>query len=173
MAAVSICAAALGTALFAAGLGRGLSGRLAPAFLLALLTAGGVESARWIRHDLLTHRTGAREVADQLAPAVASLPPRALAFRAPEPDAIAFRLFRTGRSWSGVPSADAVAREAAGGSVRFWAYRASAPAGPDAPGADVRAWLDANARDVSPEIDARAGRPTGLRVFVPAAPAAR
>jgi hypothetical protein len=31
----------------------------------------------------------------------------------------------------------------------------------------VRAWLAEHMRDVTSEVDARAGRPTGMRVFVP------
>jgi len=148
------------------------SRRLAAAFVAALLLACGLKSARTIRLDLLTHRTGAREVADQMAPDVAALAPSALAFRAPEPDALAFRLYRSGRSWKGVPTAEALAAEARAGSVRFWAIRSGVPAGPSAPPDDVRSWLEKSAREVTGEVDARAGRVTGLRVFLPPAAAA-
>jgi len=145
--------------------------RIAAGAMGALLLVGGIESARRIRHDLLTHRTGARELAAQIAPAVAPLGPRAVAFRAPEPDAVAFHLFRSGAGWEAGGAAADLEAEARAGTVRCWAFRDGAGP-PDAPSADGRAWLAAHARDVTADVDARAGRPTGLRVFVPeAAPA--
>ncbi len=96
--------------------------RVAAGAMGALLVVGGLEAARRIRHDLLTHRTGARELAAQIAPAVAPLPPRAVAFRAPEPDAIAFRLFRTGLAWDGAETPAALETEARG-TLRCWAWR--------------------------------------------------
>jgi 4-amino-4-deoxy-L-arabinose transferase-like glycosyltransferase len=143
--------------------------RVAAGAMGALLLLGGVEAARRIRYDLLTHRTGARELAAQIAPSVAPLPPRALAFRAPEPDAVAFRLFRTGLAWDSSETPASLEAEAHG-SVRCWAWRTSAIA-PDAPSVDARAWLAANARDVTEDVNARAGRVTGLTVFVPRRPA--
>jgi 4-amino-4-deoxy-L-arabinose transferase-like glycosyltransferase len=168
-AVISIVAAAAFSALFAAGLlRRAFGGRLGPAFLSVLLLAGGIESLAWIRRDLLTHRTFARELAEQLAPAVGPVAPTALAFRAPDPDAVSFRLFRTGASWSGVTDAARFAADAKRG-VRAWAFRKDAPPGVEAPPADVVRWLEENAREVTSELDARAGRPTSLRVFVPRA----
>lgn len=165
---VAIGAVAAGCALIAARVGtHRFHGRAAAVFLSALLAAGGIESARQIRHDLLTHRTGARETAQQIAPDMAAVAPKALAFRSPEPEALAFILFRTGRSWGDIPSAEALAEESARENIRCWSYRESAPAGPLAPPADVRSWLAANAREVTGDVDARAGRRTGLRVFVP------
>lgn len=162
----SIGVATAGVALLSAGVGRArLGGRLAPAFLVALLTASGLASLRMIRHDLLAHRTGSRELADQIAPAVAALVPADVAFRAPEPEAVAFHLFRTGRSWRGVPSAEVLPKEPR--TVRCWAYREHDVPGPTAPPADVKDWLAANAREVTAEVDARFGGGTGLRVFVP------
>ncbi len=145
--------------------------RVAAGTMGALLVLGGVEAARRIRHDLLTHQTGARELAEQIAPSVASLSPRAIAFRAPEPDAVAFHLFRTGLSWNGAETPASLEAEARG-TVKCWAWRA-AEAPPDAPAPDAKAWLLAHARDVSQDVNARAGRATGLAVFVPetAAPA--
>ena len=139
--------------------------RVAAGAMGALLVLGGVEAARRIRHDLLTHRTGARELAAQIAPAVAPLAPRALAFRAPEPDAIAFHLFRTGLAWDGTETPASLETEARD-SVRCWAWRSSDDA-PAAPSADARAWLAAHARDVTEDVNARAGRATGLTAFVP------
>ncbi len=139
--------------------------RVAAGAMGALLVLGGVESARRIRHDLLTHRTGARELAQQIAPAVAKLPPRAVAFRAPEPDAVSFHVFRTGRAWDVAGSPSDLEAEALAG-VKCWAFRAG-DAPPAGPSADAVAWLEAHAREVTADVDARAGRPTGLRVFVP------
>ena len=145
--------------------------RVAAGAIGALLVLGGVESARRIRHDLLTHRTGARELAAQIAPAVASLPPRAVAFRAPEPDAVAFHLFRTGVAWTGMETPASLEADARG-TVRCWAWR-EADSPPAAPSAEAKAWLASHARDATADVNARAGRVTGLAVFVPepAAPA--
>jgi hypothetical protein len=163
----SIALSAVGAALFAAGLlRRRLNGRLGPAFLSVLLLAGALESLVWIRRDLLGHRTFARELADQLAPQVAGVPPTALAFRAPDPEAVEFHLFRTGASWASVSDAARLARDAEAG-VRFWAFRRGSAVGAEAPPPDAVRWLEANAREVTGDLDARAGRATGLRVFVP------
>ncbi len=164
----AIAASAVGAAILASGLPGRFGGRIATALLAALLAAAGIESMHWIRRDLLTHRTGAREVAEQIAPALAPLSPQELSFRSAEPDALAFRLFRTGRSFSGVPSAEVLSREAEETRIRCWAYRDGAAPGAAAPPLDARAWLASSARDVTAEVDARAGRATGLRVFVPA-----
>jgi 4-amino-4-deoxy-L-arabinose transferase-like glycosyltransferase len=140
--------------------------RAAAGAMGALLVLGGLEAARRIRHDLLTHRTGARELAQQIAPAVAPLSPRAVAFRAPEPDAIAFHLFRTGLEWSGSET-PAVLENDAQGTLRCWAWREGTGGGA-APSAAAKDWLAAHARDVTADVNARAGRTTGLSVFVPA-----
>lgn len=139
--------------------------RVAASAMGALLVLGGLEAARRIRHDLLTHQTGAREVADQIAPAVAPLSPRAIAVRAPEPDAITFHLFRTGLPWNGTETPASLEAEGHG-TVRCWVWRA-ADAPPAAPSAEAKAWLVAHTRDVTADVNARAGRTTGLTVFVP------
>lgn len=141
-------------------------GRIVNGVLFALLAWGGIEAARQTRHDLLTHRTGARELADQLSPVLAPVPPRTPVFRSDEPEGLEFRLFRTGLSWEGVNAASAVAAEAGKegeGRIRCWAYRENAAVPP----AEVRAWLAAHAREITADVNARAGRATGLRAFVP------
>jgi 4-amino-4-deoxy-L-arabinose transferase-like glycosyltransferase len=139
------------------------AGRVATGVLVVLLGWGGIEAARQIRHDLLTHRTGARELADQIAPALAPVPPATPAFRSDEPEGLEFRLFRTGLSWEGVGSAAALEEEARAGNMRCWAYRVDA----NVPPAGVQGWLAAHAREITADVNARAGRVTGLRVFVP------
>jgi 4-amino-4-deoxy-L-arabinose transferase-like glycosyltransferase len=139
--------------------------RVAAGSMAALLVLGGVESARRIRQDLLRHRTGARELAAQIAPAVAPLSPRDVAFRAPEPDAIEFRLFRTGLAWDGTETPASLEADTRG-TVQCWAWRAG-DVPPAAPSAEAKAWLRAHARDVTADVNARAGRATGLAVFVP------
>lgn len=163
-----IAVATLASALLAWGVRapRG-NGRITLAFVAAFLVFAGFESARVIRKGLLTHRTGSREVADQIEPLVAELPPRAMAFRIPDPDALAFRLFRTGLSWNGITSPAVLQQEMSEGTLRCWAYREEALAGDFAPPAELRTWLQTHAREVTSEVDARAGRHTGLRVFVP------
>jgi hypothetical protein len=139
------------------------AGRLARGALVALLAWGGIEAARQIRHDLLTHRTGARQLADQIAPALAPVPPGTPSFRASEPEGLEFRLFRTGLSWDGVTSAAAIEDEVRAGRVRCWAYRTDGKVPP----AEVRSWLKAHTRELTADVNARAGRVTGLGVFVP------
>ena len=146
-----------------------IPGRAVKGVLFALLAWGGIESARQIRHDLLTHRTGARELADQLAPALAPVAAATPAFRSDEPEGLEFRLFRTGLSWEGVNAAASIAGEAGGGSERrdgrilCWAYRESGATPP----AEVRAWLALHTREITADVNARADRATGLRAFVP------
>ncbi|MBK9087715.1 MAG: glycosyltransferase family 39 protein [Holophagales bacterium] len=167
--AIVLCTA--GAAWLASGdAARRFGRRVGPVFLSALLVSEGLEAARTIRHDLLAHRTGARALADQVAPALLPLPPRAVTFRAPEPDALAFRLFRTGITWSDRPTVDRIAEEARLGTTVVWAYRETSFDAAAAPAPLVRAWLIVNTREVTAEVDARAGRPTGLRVFVAAPP---
>jgi hypothetical protein len=145
---------------------RLIGGRLPLLFLSGLLVAGGIESVRAIRFVLLEHRTGAREVVGQIAPLVAAAPPRVISFRSVEREALEFELFRTGETWEGMTMPEAFEAERASGAVRSWIYDASARPGPLAPPPDVRSALAGSLRDVTPEVDARAGRPTGLRVFV-------
>ncbi len=167
--AIVLCTA--GAAWLASGDAASRFGRrVGLVFLSALLVSEGLEAARTIRHDLLAHRTGARALADQVAPALLPLPPRAVTFRAPEPDALAFRLFRTGITWSDRPTVERIAEEARLGTTVVWAYREKSFDAAAAPAPLVRAWLIVNTREVTAEVDARAGRPTGLRVFVAAPP---
>jgi 4-amino-4-deoxy-L-arabinose transferase-like glycosyltransferase len=164
----SIAGVALVSALLLRGLGaRFLGGRLAFVFLSGLLVAGGIESMRAIRLALLGHRTGARETAAQIAPQLASASPSEVSFRGAEIEAMEFLLFRTGVSWEGMESPEALVAEARSGKVRAWIYQDGAPPGPLAPPPAVRAALSAELRDVTLQVDARAGRTTGLRVFVP------
>ncbi len=144
--------------------------RVGLVFLSILLVSEGLEAARAIRHDFLAHRTGARALADQVAPALLPLPPRAVTFRAPETDALGFRLFRTGITWADRPTVERIAEEARLGSTVVWAYREKSTDAAAAPAPLVRAWLIVNTREVTAEVDARAGRPTGLRVFVAVPP---
>jgi 4-amino-4-deoxy-L-arabinose transferase-like glycosyltransferase len=139
------------------------AGRVAVGVLVALLSWGGIEGARQIRHDLLTHRTGARELADQIAPALAPVAPAVASFRTDEPEGLEFRLFRTGLSWQGVTTAAAIEEEARAARMRCWAHRADGIVPPE----EVRAWLVAHARRITDDVNARAGRVTGLEVFVP------
>jgi 4-amino-4-deoxy-L-arabinose transferase-like glycosyltransferase len=143
-----------------------LRGRLAIVFLSGLLVAGGIESARAIRFALLTHQTGAREVAEQIAPLVASTPPERVSLRAVEREALEFVLFRTCGSWEMLTTSEALSAEKSAGFVKSWIYAEGAPTGSLAPPPAVREALAATLQDVTAEVDARAGRTTGLRVFV-------
>lgn len=158
--------ALLGTLLAAGFLQRRLHGRFALVFLSGLLVAGGIESARAIRFALLAHRTGAREVAEEVAPLVAQAPPRQVSLRSVEREALEFLLFRTCGSWETPATPDALAAEVAAGDVRGWIYSAEASRGSPAPPAAVRDAMAATLRDVTADVNARAGRTTGLRVFV-------
>ncbi len=96
--------------------------------------------------------------------------PRAVTFRAPETDALAFRLFRTGITWADRPTVERIAEEARLGTTVVWAYREKSTDAAAAPAPLVRSWLIVHTREVTAEVDARAGRPTGLRVFVAGPP---
>lgn len=164
-AAIILCTA--GAAWLASGdAARRFGRRVGLAFLSILLVSEGLEAARSIRHDLLEHRTGARALADQVAPELLPLPPRAVTFRAPETDALAFRLFRTGITWADRPTPERIAEEARSGTTVVWAFREGATDAVAAPAPLVRSWLIVNTREVTDQVDARAGRKTGLRVFV-------
>ncbi|MCL4809248.1 MAG: glycosyltransferase family 39 protein, partial [Thermoanaerobaculia bacterium] len=164
-AAIVLCTA--GAAWLASGdAARRFGRRVGLVFLSVLLVSEGLEAARAIRQNLLEHRTGARALADQVAPALFAMPPRAVAFRAPETETLGFRLFRTGITWADSPSVERIAEEARLGATVVWAYREGSADAAAAPQADVQAWLVENAREVTAEVDSRAGRPTGLRVFV-------
>ncbi len=139
-----------------------LSGRLALAVLSVLLVAAGVESAGFIRRDLLTHRIGIRETADQIAPLVARRRPGDLSFVAPDPDALAFHLFRRGRTWVGIEDP----AQASADSPVFWVTQGAGPIGLATPPRRVRDWLESATDEVSPQVEARAGRKLGFRVFV-------
>jgi 4-amino-4-deoxy-L-arabinose transferase-like glycosyltransferase len=168
-AAIVLCTA--GAAWLASGdAARRFGRRVGLVFLSALLVSEGLEAARTIRQDLLVHRTGARALADQVAPALLPLPPRAVTFRAPETDALAFRLFRTGITWADRPTVERIAEEARLGTTVVWAYREGSTDAAAAPAADVRAWIERNANEVTAQVDARAGQKTGLRVFVTGPP---
>jgi 4-amino-4-deoxy-L-arabinose transferase-like glycosyltransferase len=164
----AIAGVALLSALLLRGLGaRILGGRFAAIFLTGLLVAGGVECVRAIRLALLGHRTGARETAAQISPMLAPEAPAEVSFRGTELEALEFLLFRTGATWEGMTSPEEFRAEVRAGKVRAWIYQEAAPPGPLAPPLSVREALAADLRDVTPQVDARAGRTTGLRVFVP------
>ena len=93
-----------------------------------------------------------------------------MTFRAPETDALAFRLFRTGITWADRPTVERIAEEARLGTTVVWAYRETSTDVAAAPAPLIRAWLIVHTREVTSEVDARAGRPTGLRVFVAGPP---
>jgi 4-amino-4-deoxy-L-arabinose transferase-like glycosyltransferase len=170
----SIAAVAALAALLSSGRLRA-GGRPAVVFLSALLVASGVESAAFIRRELLSHRTYARETAQQLAPLLLPRLPADLAFRASDPDPIAFHLFRTGRSWTDVPTAAAFEAEVRRGTTSGWSFRRPAPGTPPSassaavPPEEVRAFLAAHAVDVTGDVAARAGRDPGALIY--AAPA--
>jgi len=159
--------AALSAVLVFGAFRRAFGGRLALVFLSGLLVAGGIESARAIGFALLTHRTFAREVADEIAPLVASAPPQVISFRSVEREALEFRLFRTGASWRTLTTPETLASEESAGVVKSWIFAEGSPPGPLLPPPAVREALAATLRDVTAEVDARAGRTTGLHVFVP------
>ena len=156
----SIAAAAAAAAVLLSGrIASGLSGRIALGVLTALLVAAGTESAATIRHALLSNRTGVRETASQVAPLVARFAPQVPVFRAPDPAALAFRLFRTGETWEGIQEPEA------SDATAFWVYRTSGT-GAAAPPRAVREWLESSSEEVTAQVEARAGRKLPLRVFV-------
>ncbi|MCC6129420.1 MAG: glycosyltransferase family 39 protein [Acidobacteria bacterium] len=140
-------------------------------YLSGLLVFAGFTSFYAVKQELLTHRTFAREIAEQIAPLILPLPPEQPGFRSPDPDAISFRLFRTGRSWLDPIDPDSMRREIRSSPVRIWAYQESMDPGPLAPSRAVRIVLDSLTIDVSEDVAARAKRPTDMKVMVyPASP---
>ena len=132
--------------------------------IAAVLAAVAEESSAFIFND--PNLKAVLKLADQVAPALLPLPPRAVTFRAPETDALAFRLFRTGITWADRPTPERIAEEARRGTTVVWAFREGATDAVAAPAPLVRAWLIVNTREVTDQVNARAGRKTGLRVFV-------
>lgn len=143
-----------------------LARRAAFVFLAVLLVVEASIASRWVERQIVLQRTGLVAVAQHVAPDLASLAPQTTAFRSPQPETLAFHLFRSGESWAGVTAVEQVAAEAAAGDVRCWVFRPASPVGPSAPPEAVQEWLAAHAHEVTGEVDARAGRKTGLRVFL-------
>jgi 4-amino-4-deoxy-L-arabinose transferase-like glycosyltransferase len=135
-------------------------------YLSGLLIFAGFTSFYAVRQELLVHRTFAREIADQIAPLVLPLPAEQASFRSPDPDAISFRLFRSGKSWLEPLDVESMRREIRSSSIRAWVYRPALPAGPLAPGDGIRDLLTATTQDVSDDVEARAKVPTDVKVFV-------
>ncbi len=142
------------------------SGRLAIAASLAVALAG---SALTVKRECLGHRTGYREAAEAVAPALASVPPTRVCFLAPEVPAFQFYLFRTGRYWSSPYEPHSAAELIAMASrPDFRAFVTTDR--PDLYGGltppEVVAWLESHTREVTGDIRRKAGRPVPIRVFV-------
>ena len=143
-----------------------LSGRLVVAAALAVSLAG---SALTVQRECLGHRTGYRDAAAAMAPALADLPPTASCFLAPEVPSFQFYLFKTGRYWSSPyePRSDEelIALASADAARAFVTTDRPDLYGGLTPQAVVR-WLETNTREVTGEVRARVGRPLPIRVFV-------
>ncbi len=135
-------------------------------YISGLLAIAAMDSKEAIRRDLLSHRTFARETADQIAPLILPLHPAQFAFRAPDPDAIAFRLFRTGKTWRDIRDTEHFEDDITVTKIRAFAFDKNAAPGSSAPPAGVEKLLETKAQDVTQDVEARAGRPVRIKVFV-------
>ncbi len=149
---------------------RERSSRLARGLILtgaALATLGG--TALTVHRECLSHRTGYREAARILRPALAKIAPQNPSFLAPEVPSFQYYLFRTGKYWSSPyephkPS-DLLAM------VQNPAFRAFVTTSRDdlyggKTPAEAVEWLAKNTREVTAEVQRAAGRPVPIRVFV-------
>jgi len=136
--------------------------------VLALAVAGGAARIA-VRLPQRYHDTGYRDVAAALAPGLADVPPQRVSLLAPEAPAFAFHLFRTARYWD-TPydpwTPDRAASLAADTSLRAFVVDPSQRFYGGGPDSTTLAWLVANTREITADIERRRGTPLPLRVFV-------
>ncbi len=155
----------------AALLARRMWPRQAPFAALALVvfaTAGGVLRQAQ-RLPKRYHDPGYRHVAEVLAPVVREAPRGKACFLAPEAPAFAYYWFRTGSYW-GLPE-DVTPEErlrlaAADTSLRVFVFDPTGELYRGASDSLTLAWLESSTREVTGEIERRAGRRIAVRVFV-------
>ena len=141
----------------------------AAAVALCALAVGGGLARQSQRLPVRYHDPGIREVAEQLRPFLTAASPARACFVAPEAPAFAYALFRTGLYWAtpgrpwteerriavvGDTALRAFVIDPSGGSYGGW------------PDTATVAWLERSTREITAEVEARAGRPLALRVFV-------
>lgn len=156
----------------ALALARAQRGRLAYGLVAATALAAVAGSALTVQRESLVHRTGYREAAALVAPLVAAREPRDPVFLAPEVPALQYYLFRTGRYWTtAYEPRDAAQLLALVEDPRLVAFvtttRSDLYGGPTP--VAVIDWLAAHTIERTAEIEAAAGRPLPIRLFVRAA----
>jgi 4-amino-4-deoxy-L-arabinose transferase-like glycosyltransferase len=135
----------------------------------AALLAGAGGAAVTVKRECLAHRTGYREAARVLVPALAGIAPEATCFLSPEVPSMQFYLFRTGRYWASPyePRPDeallSMARDPA---IRAFVTTARKDlyGGPTPPA--VERWLEENTTEVTARVSADARCILPIRVFV-------
>jgi len=166
-------AAAVALFLAASALALALGARLArPAGVLlagAAFAGALAGSALTVKRECLSHRTGYREAARLMAPALRGTPPTRASFLAPEVPAFQFYLFRTGRYWASPYEPHTAAElERMVQEEPFRAFvttsREDLYGGRTPP--EVVAWLEANAEELTADVRKAAGGPVPIRVFV-------
>ncbi len=133
-----------------------------------LATAAAV-SAVTVARECLSHRTGYREAAAAIAPALADVDPTTPCFLAPEVPAFQFHLFRTGHYWRTpyLPAGPELLLERVA-EPRWRAYVTTAQedlyGGPTPP--EVVEWAERNAVELTATVGTAAGHDIPIRVFI-------
>jgi 4-amino-4-deoxy-L-arabinose transferase-like glycosyltransferase len=141
----------------------------AAAVALCALAVGGGLARQSRRLPARFHDPGYRVVAESLAPHLAAMPPDRPSFVAPEAPAFAFHLFRTGHYWAtpGHPwTGQRWAAMVADTALRAFVVDPDRTAYGGWPDSATVAWLEDGTREITHEIEARAGRRIAVRVFV-------
>lgn len=147
--------------------------------LLGIAILGGLARDAQ-RLPLRYHDPGCRVVARAIASRVEDVPPGHTAILAPDAPAFGYYLFRTARYWfldEGDTPERRLARVAADSLARVFIVDRGSNLYGGTPDPGMLAWLGSATREITDEIETRAGRRIAVRVFVreparPAAPAA-
>ena len=163
-------------ALAARGARSGIQRPAALALVLLAIAGGLAREAR--RLPLRYHDPGLQVVARAVAPRLAELPPGTVSVLSVDAPALSYYLFRTARHWfleEGDTPARRLVRVAGNDSVRVFVIDRDGGLYGGAPDPGFLAWLRADTREITGEIESRAGRRLGVRVFVrePRVPAVR
>jgi 4-amino-4-deoxy-L-arabinose transferase-like glycosyltransferase len=115
------------------------------------------------------NRAGLREAAEVIAPALAGVPPARVAYLAPQAPALAYYTFRSGSYWdlrSDPWSPARRARVMADTALRAFVVDPTRSLQRGWPDSLTLAWLVRSSREVTGEVERRAGHPVPIRVFV-------
>jgi 4-amino-4-deoxy-L-arabinose transferase-like glycosyltransferase len=136
--------------------------------LCALAVAGGAFRVAQ-RLPLPYHDPGYKETAQALEPYLRDVPPSQVSYLAPEAPSFAYYLFRTGTYWgsAGTPWTETRFLEVQSDpSYRAFIIDPVTRHEGGWPGDETVAWLESSTREITDEIESRAGRKISVRVFV-------